>query len=133
MSNLENKSKLNIYAAQKLIEDNVYPPSVHCSYYSCIQLLKFKMNDFFGITYEQLATDISCSGKGTHQYLISYVTKEIKENISKDSSRDFSRSIKDLKHFREKSDYEDIEIKQEEGEKAYRIAEYLLDLIKNTL
>lgn len=133
MSNLKNKSEINFEAAKELIDKSFYPSSVHCSYYSCFQLLKFKMNDFFGVTYEQLATDISFSGKGTHQYLISYVTKEIKENISKDSSRDFSRSIKDLKLFREKSDYEDIEIKPEEGEKAYRIAEYLLDLIKKTL
>lgn len=133
MSILKNKSELNIYAAKRLIEENIYPPSVHCAYYSCIQLLKFKMNDFFGITYEQLTTDISSSDKGTHQYIISYVTRNIKENISRNSSQNFSRSIKELKHFREQSDYEDVEIKQEEGEKAYRIAEDLLNLIKETL
>ena len=89
MSNLKNKSELNIYAAKRLIEENIYPPSVHCSYYSCIQLLKFKMNDFFGITYEQLNTDISFSNKGTHQYIISYITRKIRENISRDIPKFF--------------------------------------------
>lgn len=74
MSNLENKSELNIFAAKILIENNIYPPSVHCSYYSCIQLLKFKMNVFFGVTYEQLAIDISSHSKlNTHEYIISSV------------------------------------------------------------
>jgi uncharacterized protein (UPF0332 family) len=132
VSNLENKSELNIQAAKKLIEENLYAPSVHCSYYSCFQLLKFKMNDFFGLSYEQLGANTSSSPKGTHGYIIDYVKNQLRNNIDRDSSLNFSRQIKDLKLYREKSDYEDIEIRKEDSDKAYRTAENLLKFIKET-
>ena len=132
MSNLENKSELNIQAAKKLIEENLYAPSVHCSYYSCFQLLKFKMNDFFDVTYEQLTADISSSPKGTHEYIIDFYTRSIKNNVNKWKSTYFKRDIKDLKLFREKSDYEDINITKNQSDKAYNKAENLLKFIKET-
>ena len=132
MSNLENKSELNIQAAKKLIEENLYAPSVHCSYYSCFQLLKFKMNDFFGFSYEQLEAHISSSSMNTHSYLINFVKTQIKSNIDRDSSLNFSRQIKDLKLYRQRSDYEDIEVKKDDSDKALRIAESLLKFIKKT-
>jgi len=132
VSNLENKSELNIEAARKLIEENLYAPSVHCSYYSCFQLLKFKMNDFFDVTYEQLTADISSSPKGTHEYIIDFYIQTIRNNANNWKSVDFKRNIKDLKLFREKSDYEDINITKNQSDKAYRTAEYLLKFIKDT-
>lgn len=134
MSNLENKSELNIFAAKILIENNIYPPSVHFSYYSCIQLLKFKMNVFFGVTYEQLAIDISSHSKlNTHEYIISYITEELKKNLSVQAGQDFKRAIKELKFFRIKSDYEDLEINRPSSEKAFELAERIRNLIKENL
>lgn len=131
---LENKADINFVAAKQLMEKNLYPPSVHCSYYSCFQLLKFKMQDFFGITYEQLAIDISSDSKrNTHEYIISYITKELKKNICKQTGQDFGRAIKDLKFYRIKSDYEDIEINQPASKKAFELAEKIRNLIKENL
>ena len=132
MSNLKNKSELNIQAAKKLIEENLYAPSVHCSYYSCFQLLKFKMNDFFDISYEQLGVNTSSSHKGTHKYIIDYIKNQIKNNIDRDTSLYFSRQIKDLKLYRERSDYEEIEIRKDESDKAFRKAENVIKFIKDT-
>ena len=50
MSKLKEKAKFNLSAAEILQENNLFAPSIHCSYYSCFQLLKFTINDFFGIS-----------------------------------------------------------------------------------
>lgn len=131
MSYLKNKSEFNIEAAKKLIENNLYAPSVHCSYYSCFQMLKFKMKDFFGITYEQLGSNISSSSiRGTHEYIISFYKESIREYSDRQRALTFSRNIKELKLFREKSDYEDIEITKTESDKAFKKAEVVLNFIK---
>jgi len=122
MSKLKEKSKFNITAAKLLIDNDLYCSSVHCSYYSCFQLLKFVIKDFFGIDYDILGTQIAQSRKKTHQFIIEHVTNEINRNIGFRDAQNFKRRIKDLKTFREESDYEDIEISFEQGRKAYDIA-----------
>ena len=73
MSKLKEKSEFNFDAAQLLIDNYLYAPSVHCSYYSCFQLMKFTMNNFFGIGYDELNTRISVSTSGgTHSYVTNF-------------------------------------------------------------
>ena len=54
MTKLKQKSEFNFDAAKVLIDTNLYAPSVHCSYYSCFQLMKFALKDFCGINYDEL-------------------------------------------------------------------------------
>lgn len=122
MDQLKQKSEFNLLAAELLLRENLYAPSVHCSYYSCLQLIKFSIKDFFEVDYSELSSNIASSKKNSHSYMIEFVKNEIRGKIDRQRERDFSRNIKDLKQFREESDYDDIEIVREMGEKALRLA-----------
>lgn len=123
MSKLKAKSEFNIDAAQLLIDKSLYAPSVHCSYYSCFQLMKFTMKEIFGITYDELAQRVSVkSTGGTHTYVTNFFNKEVKSRYGTFEYSDFNRKLKDLKEFRESSDYEDVEIDIDKGTKALKNA-----------
>lgn len=79
-------------------------------------------NDFFGIDYEEQAVNISITQQKPHQYVINYVTSELKSLDSVIESRDFKRKINDLKQFRVESDYENIEVNSDKGNEAYNKA-----------
>jgi hypothetical protein len=51
---IRDHSPIYFYAAQILIDKNLYAPSVPRTYYSCFQLMKYIMNNFFGISYDEL-------------------------------------------------------------------------------
>jgi uncharacterized protein (UPF0332 family) len=123
MSKLREKSEFNIDASQLLIDNYLYAPSVHCSYYSCFQLMKFSMNDFFGISYDELRQRISVNTSGgTHSYVTNFFNTEVKKKNGIFEYRDFSRKIKDLKEFRESSDYDDVEITIDQSTRALQYA-----------
>ncbi|MCD4665094.1 MAG: HEPN domain-containing protein [Bacteroidales bacterium] len=133
MSKLKEKSEFNIGAAELLIENGYFAPSVHCSYYSCFQLLKFSINDFFGINYISLSSKISSSKKKTHQFVIDYVAENLIKLAGREESRKFKRNIKDLKQFREVSDYDNIEVGEDKGAAALRKAKEIRNYIKTNL
>jgi len=131
MSKLKEKANFNFTAAEKLIELNLYAPSIHCSYYSCFQLMKFTIKDFFGKDYATLSQEIRNSNLNTHAYIINYICKEIKNNCSLPEFGKFNRKIKDLKNFRENSDYENIEITIDESQKALEFASEIRKQLSN--
>ena len=132
MSKLRQKSDFNIDAASALLEQSLFAPSVHCSYYSCFQLLKYTIKDFFGVDYETQAVNISMTKQKTHQYVVNYITNELISLTSIIESRDFKRKINDLKQFRVESDYENIEVNSEKGNEAFNKANEIRSyIIKN--
>ena len=122
MSKIKQKSEFNISASEELLRMTYYAPSVHCSYYSCFQLLKYTINVFFGVDYNTQAVNTSAAGQKTHQYVLNYITRELNKLVSLKESRDFKKKYKDLKQFRIDSDYENIEIDSEKGFSALRKA-----------
>ena len=50
MIGLKNKSEINSDAAKLLHDKNYYAPSIHCSYYSCLQLMIYSLNSHFNFT-----------------------------------------------------------------------------------
>lgn len=128
MSYLRQKSEFNITAAQFLIEKNLYAPSIHCSYYSCLQLLKVVVKEFIGINYDDQESEISSGKSNSHKYVIDKVLNEIRIK-NRFEYIDMRRNITDLKTFREKSDYYNIEIdiskSQNAFERATEIRNYL--------
>ena len=122
MPKLLEKSKFNIDAARVLIDENLHAPSVHCSYYSCLQKIKSILPAFFGITYEQIDKEVSSGNLNEHSYLIRYISEQIHHNLGFIEYRDFKNKIGDLKEFRVESDYKNIEITSDQSEKAYRKA-----------
>jgi uncharacterized protein (UPF0332 family) len=130
MSKLREKSEFNIEAAILLVDNNLYAPSVHCSYYSCVQLMKYIIKDFFEIDYSEMASQISQSKSGTHVFLINYLSDSLYDNVSAEKSRSFRRSIKDLKQFREEADYEDVEVLFDKSEKSLNMAKEIIRELK---
>jgi hypothetical protein len=75
MSKLKEKSEFNFDAARLLIDKYLFAPSIHCSYYSCFQLMKFTMKNYFNISYDELNRNISVDKSGeltplSHIFLI---------------------------------------------------------------
>ncbi len=132
MSNLRRKSDFNISAAEILLEKTLYVSSVHCSYYSCFQLLKYTIKAFNGIDYEDQAEEISRTKQNTHQYVISFIDSQLGRFVSICERREFIRKVKDLKQFRIEADYEDVEVSMDKGQKALQIAQEIRSyIIKN--
>jgi len=92
--------------------------------------MKFTIKDFSGIDYETQSVNISTTGQHTHQYIINFISDELKKFVGIEESRIFKRTIKDLKQFREESDYENIEVSYDKGQtaldKANEIRQYLI-------
>ena len=61
MSHLLKKSHVNIDSAQLLLDNDFYSSSVHCSYYSSYQILKYAISYNEGVSYEQLDEEKSLS------------------------------------------------------------------------
>jgi hypothetical protein len=137
VSALKNKSEINLQAAKLLNEKDFYAPSIHCAYYSVLQLMKFAVCDSIGISYEKQDREINAlksqkaSAKGTHEYLIMKVEDVIRQ-VDKPNFTDFTRNIKDLRRFRTKSDYDDVIITYEQSNKAFGLANDLRSQLKRT-
>ncbi len=129
MCKLKQKSEFNIDAANYLINKaNLYAPSVHCSYYSCLQRLKFLIKDYYKITYDEQDIIRKKRNQRTNQFIIKFIVLELKKDgFDRREERRFSRNIKEL---REQADYQDIEIDISQSQKAYSIAKEVLTFIK---
>ncbi|TKG95206.1 HEPN domain-containing protein [Puteibacter caeruleilacunae] len=119
MSKLKQKSEFNISAADTLLKEHLFAPSVHCSYYSCFQLLKYTIKEFFGDDYSTQAVNISTSKQSSHQYVINYIAKELRGFAEVSESQEFKRKIKDLRQYRIEADYENIEVNSDKGNMAF--------------
>ena len=100
MSILKEKSLFNITAAQLLNDNNLFAPSVHCSYYSCLQLMKAAMLEFKGISLKDLESEITNAKNTKNLNSHSYIIKEICDLLRNDSKADhssFERKIIQLK------------------------------------
>lgn len=134
MDKLYDKSEINIMVADILYNSHFYPCVCHPAYYSCIQLMKYKIKRSLNIPYEQQASETSCKYKGnTHKYLISKVKEIIKSKKGISEASIFDRSIKDLKEIRERSDYQDIDISSTIGKKAIDIAKQVRNIINTAV
>ncbi len=132
MSKLRQKSDFNIEAAEILLyKERLYAPSVHCSYYSCFQLLKYTIKSLFKIDYDKQASEALRQNLKTHQYVIKFISTEL-ESFDRIRGRNFKRNIKDLKQFREEADYENIEVTFDKGEKAFKKAKEIRNYIINS-
>jgi hypothetical protein len=137
VSALKNKSEMNLEAAKLLNERYLCAPSIHCAYYSVLQLMKFAVYESMGISYEKQDQEINAlktqkaTAKGTHEYLIMKVEDEIRR-VDYPNYTDFTRNVKVLKRFRTKSDYDDEDVFFEQSTKAFGLANELRTQLKRT-
>jgi len=110
MGVLLDKSENSVSAAELLHQETYYATSVHCSYYSCLQLMKdivlYYCEDFDNdedFDYQQKE-----SKTPSHEFLINYINKKLNEKNM--DFRKFNRSINELKRKRVEADYKEIVI-----------------------
>ena len=108
MSYLKNKSEINLASAELLHKHSYYPSVVHCSYYSCIQLMKYIWLHKMNKTEQDLEILTKSSSEGSHEVLINQTGGFIK-NKSLDF-RTFNNMIGQLKKLRVNADYKEIQI-----------------------
>jgi len=132
MSKLLEKSKFNLDAAELLIKATLYAPSVHCSYYSCFQRIKCIFPEYFNLTYNQIDSTVASSKTSEHNYLIHYLSNQIKQKLGDVEYRNFNNDIKDLKLFRTESDYKEIEVTSDLSNKALKLAKRINSFLDTT-
>jgi len=137
MPQLFNKSKINFNSAKLLIEKGLDPPSVHCSYYSSFQLLKHVIAANEGISYEELDIERDTLVKqqnktiGAHEFLID---KKFLNLLSRERANiRYAMELNQLKTYRRRADYDNIEITYNESKDALRLAQKINEKLNEFL
>ncbi len=128
MSVFKDKSLFNIKAADLLLKNAYFAPSVHCSYYSCVQFILHILFDKQQKDPVEFESEKRGRKDGTHGHAIFLMGLQL---IKKDyqSYKTFQRLIPELKKLREQSDYKPILINHEMGYDALRKAETINNLL----
>jgi hypothetical protein len=89
------------------------------------------MKSYFGMSYDELRQKVSVNTSGgTHTYVTHFFITEVRKKYGISDYTDFSRKIKDLKEFRESSDYDDSEITIDNSTRALQYAKELRQYIQ---
>ncbi len=136
MSYLKSKSEQNLFAAEMLIKEGLHAPSVHCSYYSSLQLSKYALKEFFGLDYgcqEEELNELKQSKagiKGSHEYIIYRLGSQIR-GCSKEVYLTYTTNIKILRKFRTESDYFDTPVTDEQSKESLRLSKQIIQLLRS--
>lgn len=118
MGVLIKKSDENISSAKLLIENNCYASSVHCSYYSSVQIMIHLLLNKFGYTPEKLEADAKSQFKGSHIFARDVIRDKMKDLGIRFKAQEFYREIGELKNKREQADYQEKLIDKDFSESA---------------
>jgi hypothetical protein len=110
MSILESKSSENHAAGLILINQNHYSSSVHCSYYSCIQLMKHILLLNEEKTEQELFKKQQSASQNLHEFLINYFVRQLRVNNLYAQYRNTIGKLTELKVLRNDSDYREVVI-----------------------
>lgn len=126
MSLVKVKSNDNIRASKFLIDNRIYSPSVHCSYYSVYLLSMYALFHGCGINYQEQKK--KSKGIDSHYYVMMNVADDLglKNRFYKS---DFLTWYSKLKKMRKKADYSDQLITDKEANKSYDWANKIIDLL----
>lgn len=134
MSELLKKSAGNFKSANILYSKfEQYAPSVHCSYYSSLQIVMFLINNNLKEEWKKFKNDNSTQLKtynesqdkykasAIHNLYISFLNN-ILIKIDYNLAREFSECINILKDNRVMADYQDVEIFKSKATDSYDLA-----------
>lgn len=118
---LKLKSEESIKASMMLLKQHLPNPSVHCSYYSCVQLILHLLRSHFGKTELAIKQEGMAGAKtdnGYHNWLLNLIFKELVRLNGTDAAK-FIGIIVMLKKQRATADYENRDIDFAIAEKAH--------------
>lgn len=124
MTILRQKSNFYLDAGKSLVKNSWYAPSIHCFFYSCLQLIKCAIRENEDITFEELEKRIKAQNDSTHTYLIRIIGNEI-YRFDPDVYRDFNNQINELKLLRVESDYKNEMITIDHSIQAERYSDFI--------
>ena len=131
MSQLKNKSELNRAAADFLQKQNYFPSVIHCTYYSCVQLMKHILIFTLGKTEAEISHEIRNSNSGSHEVMINNINDHLKNN-NKDW-KTFNTNINQLKRLRVIADYENTQIDCGRGNDSIRLSDVVLKHLRSNI
>ena len=132
MSNWKLKSESNIKGAELLIRNSLYSSSVHCSYYSNVQLMLHILFTDFNKSEDEIESESkqgSIDEKGYHNWLKNTITREL---FMKDAMivRDFNNFFGQLKALRVKADYKNSIINKNKASDAVGFSKSINEILK---
>ena len=127
---LIQKSEQNFSSAKVLIDNQMYNSSVHCSYYSCFQIVICIIGDDYNYKeYQEWVRkkkENNSKKTGNHDFSIHKVCELIK--YSEDVAG-FNNGINQLKALRNKADYRNNLIGNNGSGKAYKMAKKINQIL----
>ena len=98
-----SKSEKNLGAAQKLIDNKFYTPSVHCSYYAVFQRMQYVLANLKrnSMTYDE--QEKAFEGGNSHESIIIEIKNRV--FVKPREQKTFSENIRSLKRNRVEADY----------------------------
>lgn len=124
------KSELNMLAAKDLLKNCHYQTVCHPAYYSCFQMIKYRLDKDYGVSYdEQDRLRVEGSGN-SHKVVLGEFKKIAEKKKGWKFAQEFDRKIKDLQQERVNSDYKPMHFDREKCQNVISLAEELLRLMK---
>lgn len=103
---MKAKSIENIQSGDILVDNSKLSASIHCYYYSCLQISKYILNDFCSIDYATQKTEAKNYEYGSHNYIINVTGESIRDKQGSRQCSDYYSQINKLKSYRERADYD---------------------------
>lgn len=116
------KARQNLEASSLLIENQLYAPSIHCSYYAGFQISKRKLLEN-GVTYEEQAKYAQQVKTDSHNCIINTTEMYVSNPIV------YRHNMYKLKRLRKKSDYLNLDISESEAVEARAAALNILNVL----
>lgn len=143
MATLQEKSDTNLSAALVLTqEQTTCLASVHCSYYSCYQLILYYLDKIFSYNetkrkaeYDNYLKSYTGGGKrlGSHEYWIRQFMSCIAKTGHVGNSFLIDYNIKLLKEARVEADYQEVDFTKKQTDDLYDKARDTIKLINKSL
>ncbi|MDD3723157.1 MAG: hypothetical protein PHW92_11870 [Lutibacter sp.] len=132
MSNWKEKSKENQKSANLLIKNSIYSSSVHCAYYSNIQLMLHILLTDFKLSETEIDTkskEGSIEEGGFHNWLKTAITREL---MTRDFMlvRDFNNFFGQLKSLRIRADYKNLLILESKAKNGLNLSKSIIELLE---
>lgn len=132
MSDWKIKSGKNINGAELLIKNSLFSSSVHCSYYSNVQLMLHILFNDFGKSESEIENEAkqgSIDEKGYHNWLKNTITREL---VKRDFmiGRDFNNFFGQLKALRVKADYKNTIIEKNKANDAVSFSKKINQILE---
>lgn len=124
----KEKANQSLLSAKYLIEKKAYSNSVHCAFYSCLQTMFHVLFNKKKIDQNKFVIDGKYNRTGSHLQAFKLIETEIANKYPTDSKW-FKNYFFQLKRLREKADYTNEFIKQEEVYEAINKANSISSII----